>query len=94
MFRNSTRKYSWWKDVNYVCDGRDNWFCNNLRHIVGNDNDISFRCDLWLLRGRLCDRFSWLIELVVDKNISVNKKCALGWGLMGRHDVGEAIFVC
>lgn len=77
---------------NLVCDGglvgKVDRFSNNLRQIVGNGRETSFSCDPWFEGGLLCDRFSRLFEVAIDKkNYSSRYECSRVEGWWGRMTV-------
>ncbi|RHN70051.1 putative reverse transcriptase zinc-binding domain-containing protein [Medicago truncatula] len=74
---------SWWKEVASIRDGLgdvgEGWFRDNVERKVGDGVDTIFWLDPWVGDVPLCVRFGRLLDLAVNKSISVADMFELGW---------------
>jgi len=72
---------AWWCVIASL--RREAWFNNHVCRSVGNGKHIYFWSDVWIGGMAFKDRFSRLIELSVDKWVSVFDCFQLGWDVNG-----------
>ncbi|XP_024642292.1 uncharacterized protein [Medicago truncatula] len=73
---------SWWREIvrirDGICEGGEGWFGACVRRRVGDGAKIDFWRDRWCGDVPLCDRFSRLYDLAVNKSITVRNMFLLG----------------
>ena len=66
---------TWWRSMCRIREGLGEgvgrWFANNIRHVVGDDNDTFFWHNIWVGEVPLKLKFPRLYELALNKKWSV-----------------------
>ena len=69
--------------IDGIGEGGEGWFGACVRRRVGDGTETDFWCDCWCGNVPLCDRFSHLYDLAVNKSIIVRNMFLLGVDMGG-----------
>ena len=89
---------SWWREIVRIRDrigkGEEGWFASCVRRQVGDGADTDFWCD-WLCGNvPFCVRFRRLLELAVNKVVTVRDMFQMGFEVSGGCGSGVAVCGC